>query len=158
ASRPRETLMSQVRSPRLIIWPTGLFVFFPLGMVARVLLFRRLASGVYDFHVERKAIAYITVNSITVQGNGYGIFLKINRVIIFSMISLRIREVANAKGITTEYQLQKAGNLQPSHAARLWRGEMMLIKLSTIDALCEALDCEPGDLIVRVQQKSKTRK
>jgi DNA-binding Xre family transcriptional regulator len=69
------------------------------------------------------------------------------------MVELRIREAAEARGITNAYQLQKKMNVPPGTAARLWRGEMKMIGLDTIDALCEAIGCEPADLIVRVQEK-----
>lgn len=54
-----------------------------------------------------------------------------------------------ARGITTAYQLQKTLEVQPSVAARLWRGEMAMIALATVERLCDKLECEPGDLIVR---------
>lgn len=69
------------------------------------------------------------------------------------MIELKISEVAQSKGITTAYQLQKAMNIPPGMAARLWRGNMKMIGIETIDSLCEALDCEPADLIVRIKEK-----
>lgn len=77
-----------------------------------------------------------------------------------SMVELRIRETAEAHGITTAYQLQKAMSIPPGTAARLWRGKMRMIGLDTIDALCEAIGCEPADLIVRVPEEKKllTRK
>ncbi len=68
-------------------------------------------------------------------------------------IELRIREAAEARGITTAYQLQKKMSVPPGTAARLWRGEMRMIGLDTIEALCEAIGCEPADLIVRVREK-----
>lgn len=75
------------------------------------------------------------------------------------MIELRIREAAEAQGIATAYQLQKRMNVPPGTAARLWRGEMRMIGLDTIDALCEAIGCEPADLFVRVnEEKKSTRK
>jgi DNA-binding Xre family transcriptional regulator len=69
------------------------------------------------------------------------------------MIKLRIREIAEAQGITTAYQLQKAMEYPPNMAARLWRGDMKMIGLETIDKLCEVLRCEPADLIVRIKGK-----
>jgi DNA-binding Xre family transcriptional regulator len=72
------------------------------------------------------------------------------------MIELRIRQVAEARGITTAYQLQKRMNVPPGTAARLWRGGMKMIGLDTIDALCEAIGCQPADLIVRVTDSKKT--
>ena len=75
------------------------------------------------------------------------------------MVELRIQEVAMKRGITTAYQLQKAMGSHPAMAARLWKGDMDRIGLQTIDALCEALDCEPGDLIIRVKnQEGEKRK
>lgn len=65
-------------------------------------------------------------------------------------IVTRIREVAEARGITTAYQLQKSAGLSSSMAARLYRDEVGGIQLSTMNALCDALACEPGDLFVRV--------
>jgi DNA-binding Xre family transcriptional regulator len=72
------------------------------------------------------------------------------------MIKLKIRERAEAKGITNAYQLQKAMNIPPGMAARLWREDMKMIGLETIEGLCEALECEPADLILRVTGKKKT--
>lgn len=78
---------------------------------------------------------------------------------LLPMVELRIREAAEARGITTAYQLQKRMNVPPGTAARLWRGDMRMIGLDTIDALCEAIGCEPADLIVRVTDRKKaTRK
>jgi DNA-binding Xre family transcriptional regulator len=62
------------------------------------------------------------------------------------MIKLQIREAAEKRGITTAYQLQKAAGFHPGHAARLWEGELKMIGLDTINALCRALKCQPGTL------------
>lgn len=64
----------------------------------------------------------------------------------------KIREVAESKGVTTAYQLQKVAGLYPSMAARLFQDDVEKIALETIDRLCEALDCELGDLLVRVEE------
>lgn len=71
------------------------------------------------------------------------------------MIKLLIRERAEAKGMTTAYQLQKAMDIPPGMAARLWRGDMKMIGLETIDKLCDVLECEPADFIVRISGKTK---
>jgi DNA-binding Xre family transcriptional regulator len=71
------------------------------------------------------------------------------------MVTLQIREIAESRGITTAYQLQKAAQLHPGHAAKLWKGEAEMIGLKTIDTLCEALNCVPGDLFVRGSDKKK---
>ena len=65
-----------------------------------------------------------------------------------SMIEVKIREVAEARGITTAYQLQKALNVAPSVAARLWRGEISKIGLDTLDNLCRVLKSRPDKLLM----------
>lgn len=61
------------------------------------------------------------------------------------MIKFKIREVAKKRGITSAYQLQKAMGIHPGAASRLWsRAEGLNFK--TLDAICQALDCDPGEL------------
>ncbi|OLE54578.1 MAG: hypothetical protein AUG51_07795 [Acidobacteria bacterium 13_1_20CM_3_53_8] len=69
------------------------------------------------------------------------------------MVKLTIREAAEARGITNAYQLQKAMDVKPGMAARLWKGETEMIALKTLDRLCEALGCELTDLLVRVSNR-----
>ena len=69
------------------------------------------------------------------------------------MIKLQIKQTAQRHGITNAYQLQKAMGIQPGMAARLWKGDMKMVALSTLDALCETLGCELDELIVRVVKK-----
>ena len=73
------------------------------------------------------------------------------------MIQTRIRELAEAKGITNAYQLQKAAGLSPSMAARLFRDEVEMIALRTIESLCGAFECQPGDLFTTANGKPKTK-
>ena len=73
------------------------------------------------------------------------------------MVKLTIREMAIRRGVTTAYQLQKLAGLYPGHAAKLWSGKSLMIGLSTLDSLCEALNCQPGDLFVRVRGKKAKR-
>jgi DNA-binding Xre family transcriptional regulator len=73
------------------------------------------------------------------------------------MIELRIKEVAQKRGLTTAYQLQKMLGCPPSAAARLWRSDQKMVSLDTIDILCQVLECEPADLIVRVADRKKIR-
>ncbi len=61
--------------------------------------------------------------------------------------TLTIREAAEKRGVTSSYQLMKALNIPPGHASKLWKGEMRMIGLDTVDALCKAFKCNPSDLI-----------
>jgi DNA-binding Xre family transcriptional regulator len=63
------------------------------------------------------------------------------------MIEVKIKERAEGRGITTAYQLQKALEVQPSVAARLFKGEFTKIDLGTLDKLCRVLKCQPDKLL-----------
>jgi DNA-binding Xre family transcriptional regulator len=69
------------------------------------------------------------------------------------MIKVRIQQVAQARGIQTAYQLQKAMDINPGMASRLWKGEFEMIGLKTLDRLCSVLDCEPNEILVRTPDK-----
>jgi DNA-binding Xre family transcriptional regulator len=71
------------------------------------------------------------------------------------MIDVKIREVAEKRGITTAYQLQKALNIQPSVAARLWKGKFSKIDLGTLDKLCAVLKCQT-DKLLRFEPNEET--
>lgn len=75
-----------------------------------------------------------------------------------SMIKVRIQEVAQARGITTAYQLQKKMEINPGMASRLWKGEFEMIGLRTLDRLCDVLDCEPNEILVRTPDKKGGKK
>ena len=62
------------------------------------------------------------------------------------MITTRIQELARGRGFENAHQLQKATGLSSSMAARLFHDEVEGLKLSTIERLCRALGCAPGDL------------
>jgi DNA-binding Xre family transcriptional regulator len=63
------------------------------------------------------------------------------------MIVVTIRGRAEKFGITTAYQLQKAMEVSPTMAARLWRGDFEMIGIMTIDRLCRLLQCQPDKLL-----------
>ena len=64
------------------------------------------------------------------------------------MIKVNIANVAKRRGIKTAYQLQKALDLPPSQAAKLWRGDIKMIGLYTMDRLCRVLKCKPDKIFV----------
>jgi DNA-binding Xre family transcriptional regulator len=63
------------------------------------------------------------------------------------MIKTHVREMAEKSGITTAYQLQKALEISPSVAARLWRDDFEFISRTSLDRLCKLLHCQPNKLI-----------
>jgi DNA-binding Xre family transcriptional regulator len=63
------------------------------------------------------------------------------------MIVVTIKERAEKCGITTAYQLQKAMNVSPTLAARLWRGDFEMVGIQdTLNSLCRVLRCQPDKL------------
>lgn len=65
------------------------------------------------------------------------------------MVKLTIRQAAESRGLTTAYQLQKKLDVAPGTAARLWRGDLEMIALKTLDFVCERLGCELSEIISR---------
>lgn len=63
------------------------------------------------------------------------------------MIKTHIREMAEKRGITTAYQLQKALGISPSVAARLWKDDFEFISRTSLNRLCKLLKCRPSNLI-----------
>lgn len=62
------------------------------------------------------------------------------------MIELRIRQIAQKAGITNAHRLQLAVGLSPDVSQRLWKGDWEKISKETMEKLCKALKCKPGDL------------
>lgn len=63
------------------------------------------------------------------------------------MIKVTVRKAAEAAGVEKAYQLQTLLDCSPSLARNLWLGKQ-LPELKTLDRVCDALDCELGDLII----------
>jgi DNA-binding Xre family transcriptional regulator len=63
------------------------------------------------------------------------------------MIKTHVQAIAKKRGITTAYQLQKALNVSPSVAAKLWKDEFEFISRTSLNRLCELLRVGPASLI-----------
>jgi putative transcriptional regulator len=68
-------------------------------------------------------------------------------------LQLKIQQVAKRRGINTAYKLQKAAKLTPTNASRLFNHEVKQLSLETLGKLCDVLDCEVGDLIVKPKRR-----
>ncbi len=73
-------------------------------------------------------------------------------------LQVKIRQACLSQGITTAYQLQTKAGIAPSSASRLFKNNVTQFTLETLDKLCEALDCEPSDLLVRPKRKAKVER
>ena len=77
------------------------------------------------------------------------------------MITLKLDEMLTKKGMTA-YALAKQTGLHQSVISKVRNNESKCFRLDVLDTICSALNCEPGDLLVRVEEqptkKAKTVK
>jgi DNA-binding Xre family transcriptional regulator len=78
---------------------------------------------------------------------------------LLRMMKVKIAETAEKHGVKSAYALQKALNISPTIAARLWKGEFDKIGVNTLEKLCERFQCQTNDLLeYPLTQKSITQK
>jgi excisionase family DNA binding protein len=63
-------------------------------------------------------------------------------------VKIKIAEFARKRGFKNAFALQKALDISPTMAARLWSGEFKRIDIETMVKLGELFKCSPNDLIV----------
>jgi putative transcriptional regulator len=63
-------------------------------------------------------------------------------------VRVHLDEVLAARGMTLTDLSERVG-LTLANLSILKTGKARAIRFSTLDALCEALDCQPGDLLSR---------
>ncbi len=74
------------------------------------------------------------------------------------MMKIKIAEVAGKNGLKSAYALQKALNISPTMASRLWKGEFDKIGIGTLEKLCEYFYCQPDEFLeYPLAQKSNTQ-
>jgi DNA-binding Xre family transcriptional regulator len=66
---------------------------------------------------------------------------------------MRIRERCAAQGITNAHQLAEKAKLTAPTAYRAFNNDIKQLTIATLEKLCTALNCEPGDLLVIVGKK-----
>lgn len=74
------------------------------------------------------------------------------------MIKVRLKQVLEARG-RTRYWLEKESGIHYNTLARIEGAEHTnRIELRVLDEICRALECQPGDLLVFVdEEKSASR-
>ena len=71
------------------------------------------------------------------------------------MIQVRIKEAARARGVENPKQLADVMGCAPTIIWKIWTG-VHSPKLPMLDRICEALNCELSDLIVRKPGRRRT--
>ena len=74
------------------------------------------------------------------------------------MIEVRLKQILEERG-RTRYWLAKESGLDYNTLARIERAEASnRIELRVLDAICRALECQPGDLLVRLDEKAESKR
>lgn len=64
-------------------------------------------------------------------------------------IEIELREVLRERGLSSRNLAGRIG-ITEANLSRLVTGKIKAIRLSTLSAICEELDCSPGDVLRRV--------
>jgi len=78
-------------------------------------------------------------------------------VYIQEMINLRLTEVLEKRGKTL-YWLWKRTGVRYATIWQMGKGGVARLNMDTLDRICEALECQPGELLVRVESRKATKK
>ena len=62
------------------------------------------------------------------------------------MINIKAAEIMGRRKMNQK-ALADATGIRPATISMLWHGETQRLDISHLDALCRALDCQPGDLL-----------
>jgi putative transcriptional regulator len=73
------------------------------------------------------------------------------------MIKFRLNEMLKERGHTV-YWLWKRAGIRYATVWQMSKGETERLNLETLDRICEALECQPGDLLVRVITPKKRKR
>jgi putative transcriptional regulator len=72
------------------------------------------------------------------------------------MIQLKLNEVLEQRGQTL-YWLWKQTGIRYATIWQMGKGKVERLNLDVLDRVCEVLQCQPGDLLVRVETKRRKR-
>jgi putative transcriptional regulator len=72
------------------------------------------------------------------------------------MIKIRLNEVL-AEREQTLYWLWKQTGVRWATIWQIGNGEVARLNLDALDRICEVLECQPGDLLVRIEPKKRKR-
>ena len=73
-----------------------------------------------------------------------------------AMMRLHVKEVAEAKGITSAKMLSERSNIPYASVHRIWNGSVTMLALDTIERLCRALNVQPGMLMSWIETEDDT--
>jgi putative transcriptional regulator len=71
------------------------------------------------------------------------------------MIKIDIEKLLEGRSL---YWLSKETGIRWATLAKMVAGKAQRFELEALDALCVALECEPGDLLLRVERRKARKK
>ena len=72
------------------------------------------------------------------------------------MIKTRLPEILEDRGQTV-YWLWKQTGIRYATVWQMSKGAIVRLNLDVLDRICEVLECQPGDLLVKVERKSRKK-
>jgi putative transcriptional regulator len=66
------------------------------------------------------------------------------------MIKIELEKLLNGRSL---YWLSQQTNIRWATLAAMNNGKAQRLNLEDLDLICDALECQPGDLLVRVDRK-----
>lgn len=69
------------------------------------------------------------------------------------MIKIKLDEVLKERGVSLT-ELSNAVNVTIANLSILKTGKAKAVRFSTLEAICDYLDCQPGDIIVNEKKVS----
>jgi len=68
------------------------------------------------------------------------------------MINFKVYAVMADRGFHTRKALAEASGISENNLGKIVKGEVARIDVRSLDGLCRALDCQPGDLLEYVSE------
>jgi putative transcriptional regulator len=68
------------------------------------------------------------------------------------MIEIQLEQLLNSRGMTA-YALAKQAGLHQSVIGKFRHNQAKAVRLDVLEKICNALGCEPGELLIRKAEK-----
>lgn len=72
------------------------------------------------------------------------------------MIRIRLNDVLGERKQSL-YWLWKQTGIRYATIWQMGKGEVARLNMDALDRICEALECQPGDLLIRVERKARKK-
>ena len=71
------------------------------------------------------------------------------------MIRFELEKLLNERSL---YWLSQETNIRWGTLAAMAKGKLQRLDLDSLDRICQALECQPGDVLIRLEPRRKGRK